>query len=59
MDKSIRIIVKEVLRKVRSMNEATTTGNVAGYQTPYAFMKKRKMRLSGWDTLLLRTDGYN
>lgn len=37
MDKSIRIIVKEVLRKVRSMNEATTTGNVAGYQTPYAF----------------------
>lgn len=37
MDKALRIIVREVLRKVRNMNEATTTGNVAGYQTPYAF----------------------
>jgi len=37
MDKTLRVIVKEVLRKVRSMNEATTTGNVAGYNTPFAF----------------------
>jgi len=37
MDKAVRVIVKEVLRKVRSMNEATTTANVAGYNTPFAF----------------------
>lgn len=33
----VRYIVKEVLRSIRNMNEATTTGNVAGYNTPFAF----------------------
>jgi len=37
MSKIVRTIVKEVLRKVRNMNEATTTASVAGYNTPFAF----------------------
>src|SRR6056300_114915 len=37
MSKVVRTIVKEVLRKVRNMNEATTTASVAGYNTPFAF----------------------
>jgi hypothetical protein len=55
MDKTLRVIVKEVLRKVRSMNEATTTGNVAGYNTPFAFSgegdddkKKKHLKNQGY-----------
>lgn len=44
----VRFIVREVLKNLRKTNEATTTGNVAGYSTPFAFSsdsdksKKRK-----------------
>lgn len=55
MDKVVRTIVKEVLRKVRSMNEATTTANVAGYNTPFAFSgdgddekKKKHLKNQGY-----------
>lgn len=51
----VRYIVKEVLRSLRNMNEATTTGNVAGYNTPFAFSKEtdddRKKKY-------LKTQGY-
>lgn len=50
--KALRLIVKEVLSVLREMelNEATTTGNVAGYNTPNAFSgegdkEKKKDRL--------------
>lgn len=45
MDKksrAIRVVVREVMRKLRNTNEATTTGNVAGYLTPYAFSEPRE-----------------
>jgi type I restriction-modification system DNA methylase subunit len=34
---AVRFIVREVLRSIRNVNEATTTASVAGYNTPYAF----------------------
>lgn len=37
----VRLIVKETLRSLKEMNEATMTGNVAGYNTPFAFSKSK------------------
>ena len=37
MSKIVRTLVKEVLRKIHNMNEATTTARVAGYNNPFAF----------------------
>ena len=53
--RAIRVIVKEVMKKLRKTNEATTTGNVAGYNTPFAFSgstrdekKKRSLEKMGY-----------
>jgi len=43
MEKSLKEILDEILDEVqKELDEATTTGNVDGYQTPYAFSKGNK-----------------
>ena len=43
MEKSLKEILDEILDEVqKELEEATTTGNVDGYQTPYAFSKGNK-----------------
>ena len=43
MEKNLKEILDEILDEVqKELDEATTTGNVAGYQTPYAFSDKGK-----------------
>ena len=53
MEKSLKEILDEILDEVqKELDEATTTGNVDGYQTPYAFSdkkgkdKKRKKKIA-------------
>tara|TARA_Y100001938_G_scaffold141708_1_gene211875 strand:- start:536 stop:1009 length:474 start_codon:yes stop_codon:yes gene_type:complete len=51
MEKSLKEILDEILDEVeKELEEATTTANVAGYQTPYAFSskkdKKRKKKVA-------------
>jgi hypothetical protein len=53
MEKSLKEILDEILDEVqKELDEATTTGNVAGYQTPHAFSdkkgkdKKRKKKIA-------------
>jgi hypothetical protein len=40
MRKLVRFIIDEVLKQLVELDEATTTGSVAGYLTPNAFRKK-------------------
>ena len=46
---------KEVIRKIiedlkqEDLEEITTTGDVDGYSTPNAFVKKKKKKKSGYD----------
>jgi len=43
MEKNLKEILDEILDEVqKELDEATTTGNVDGYQTPYAFSKGNK-----------------
>lgn len=43
MEKNLKEILDEILDEVqKELDEATTTGNVAGYQTPHAFSDKGK-----------------
>ena len=48
MEKSLKEILDEILDEVeQEFEEATTTGNVAGYQTPHAFCDKGKKDKKG------------
>jgi len=56
--KALRIIVREVLKAIKRIQEASTTGGVAGYNTPNAFSgpgdkEKKKKRLVGKDYELI------
>ena len=43
IEKNLKEILDEILDEVqKELDEATTTGNVDGYQTPYAFSKGNK-----------------
>ena len=43
MEKNLKEILDEILDEVqKELDEATTTGNVDGYQTPFAFSDKSK-----------------
>jgi len=51
-----RKLFKELVKKLtmelldeESLEEITTTGDVAGYSTPKAFSKKKKKKKSGYD----------
>tara|TARA_B100000029_G_scaffold283382_1_gene277218 strand:+ start:705 stop:1022 length:318 start_codon:yes stop_codon:yes gene_type:complete len=51
-----RKLFKELVKKLtlelldeESLEEMTSTGNVAGYSTPKAFSKKKKKKKSGYD----------
>ena len=41
MEKNLKEIIEELIQEVeKELDEATTTGNVDGYQTPHAFSRK-------------------
>ena len=44
MDKVLENKLREFIRKIfqEELEEITTTGDVEGYSTPYAFKKKKK-----------------
>ena len=42
MEKNLKEIIEELIQEVeKELDEATTTGNVDGYQTPHAFSRKK------------------
>ena len=56
MEVKTRKLFKELIKKLtleildeESLEEMTSTGNVAGYSTPKAFAKKKKKKKSGYD----------
>lgn len=42
MSSNLKAIIHEVLNELEEIDEITTTGSIAGYQTPYAFSRTLK-----------------